>query len=296
MKQTMKLYKERCLQEGKELWELVLDDEVEARINPGEDPKEVREEILSILQKSLDVMKESSSVALDKDVRSVTGMTGGNAKKMHDYFLSGESILGETASLAMAMAFSTSEVNASMGRIVASPTAGSAGIMPASLMTMRKKYGTSDEDLVRAILVATGLGNVIADNATFAGSEGGCQAECGAAAAMSAGAICYLRGADLQTIENSGTIALINIMGLICDPIGGMVEFPCNLRNASGVMNALTASDIALSGARVLVSFDEAVLALKRVGDSLKEELRETGDGGIAICPSALSLKKKYID
>ncbi|MCI5840229.1 MAG: L-serine ammonia-lyase, iron-sulfur-dependent, subunit alpha [Peptoniphilaceae bacterium] len=289
MKTSFKTYKQRCKSENKELWQLVLEDEAE-----GYETDE--KTIFDGIYRSLEVMKSSSKKALDKEVISKTGMTGGNAKKMKNYFLSGDTILGQTANSAMAMAFSTSEVNASMGKIVASPTAGSAGIMPATLMTMREKYGYSDEQLAKALLTAVGIGEIIGDNATFAGAEGGCQAECGAAAAMSAAAVCYLKGYDLDIQGNAASIAFINIMGLICDPIGGMVEFPCNLRNAFGVINALSSADMAMAGVKVLVTFDETVEAMKRVGDSLTAELRETGDGGVAICKSAMLLRKKYID
>ncbi len=285
----MKLLKERCKEENLNLWQLAVKDEIE---NTGK----TEEEIFARLQKTLDVMKASAQRALEEDVRSVTGMTGGNAKKMHEYFLGGKSVLGETASTAMAMALSTSEVNAAMGRIVAAPTAGSAGIIPATMMTMLKKYNYDDRKLCEALLVATQMGQVIFDNATFAGAEGGCQAETGSAASMAAAAVCYLRGYDIEIQENAATAALLNIMGLICDPIGGMVEFPCNLRNANGIMNALASADMAMAGVEMFVTFDEAVEAMKRVGDTLPERLRETGEGGIAVCPSSLRLKKKYID
>lgn len=286
---TMKLLKERCEKENLNLWQLSVKDEIE---NTGK----TEEEIFARLQKTLDVMKASAQRALEEDVRSVTGMTGGNAKKMHEYFLGGKSVLGDTASTAMAMALSTSEVNAAMGRIVAAPTAGSAGIIPATMMTMLQKYNYDDRKLCEALLVATQMGQVIFDNATFAGAEGGCQAETGSAAAMAAAAVCYLRGYDIEIQENAATAALLNIMGLICDPIGGMVEFPCNLRNANGIMNALASADMAMAGVEMFVTFDEAVEAMKRVGDTLPERLRETGEGGIAVCPSSLRLKKKYID
>ncbi|WP_296114499.1 L-serine ammonia-lyase, iron-sulfur-dependent, subunit alpha [uncultured Anaerococcus sp.] len=286
---TMKLLKERSKEENLNLWQLAIKDEIE---NTGK----TEEEIFERLQKTLDVMKASAERALDEDVRSVTGMTGGNAKKMHEYFLGGKSVLGETPAMAMAFALSTSEVNAAMGRIVAAPTAGSAGIIPATMMTMMKKYNFDDRKLCEALLVSTQMGQVIFDNATFAGAEGGCQAETGAAAAMAAAAVCYLQGYDIEIQENAATAALLNIMGLICDPIGGMVEFPCNLRNANGIMNALASADMAMAGVEMFVTFDEAVEAMKRVGDTLPERLRETGEGGIAVCPSSIRLKKKYID
>lgn len=286
---TMKSLKQRCEEENKELWQLALVDEIE---NTGKS----EEEIWDRLQRTLDVMKNSAKAALETEVYSVTGMTGGNAKTMHDYFLKGESVLGEIPSIAMAMALSTSEINAAMGIIAAAPTAGSSGILPATLMTMRYKYKTSDEDLKKALLVASIVGQVIFDNATFAGAEGGCQAETGSAAAMAAAAVCFLRGYDIKIQENAATAAILNILGLVCDPIGGMVEFPCNIRNANGVMNTLASADMAMAGVRMVVTFDEAVDALKRVGDALPAALRETGEGGIAVCPSALKLKAKYID
>ena len=286
---TMKLLKERCQEEGLNLWELSVKDEIETT-------GKTEEEIFARLQKTLDVMKASANRALEEDVRSVTGMTGGNAKKMNEYFLGGKSVLGETPAMAMAFALSTSEVNAAMGRIVAAPTAGSAGIIPATMMTMLKKYEYDDRKLCEALLVATQIGQVIFDNATFAGAEGGCQAETGSAAAMAAAAVCYLQGYDIEIQENAATAALLNIMGLICDPIGGMVEFPCNLRNANGIMNALASADMAMAGVEMFVTFDEAVDAMKRVGDTLPERLRETGEGGIAVCPSSIKLKRKYID
>ena len=283
------LLKERCQKENLTLWELSIKDEIE-------NTKKSEEEIFDRLQRTLDIMKESSHAALDVPVVSVTGMTGGNAKVMHDYFLGGDTVLGDTAAKAMAMALSTSEVNAAMGRIVAAPTAGASGILPATLMTMYHKYGYDDRKLMEAMLVATQVGQVIFDNATFAGAEGGCQAETGSASAMAAAAVCYLRGYDIQIQENAASCALLNVMGLICDPIGGMVEFPCNIRNANGVMNALASADMAMAGVKVFVTFDEAVDAMKRVGDSLPSGLRETGEGGIAVCPSALKLRAKYID
>lgn len=285
----MKTLKERCKKGNCELWEIALEDEIK---NTGKS----EEEIWDRLQRTLDVMKKSAQAALETDVVSVTGMTGGNAKSMHDYFLKGESVLGDTPALAMAMALSTSEINAAMGIIAAAPTAGSSGILPATLMTMYKKYGYSDDELKKALLVTSAIGQVIFDNATFAGAEGGCQAETGSAAAMAAAAVCFLRGYDIQIQENAATAALLNILGLVCDPIGGMVEFPCNLRNANGVMNALASADMAMANVKMIVTFDEAVDALKRVGDVLPARLRETGEGGIAVCPSALKLKAKYID
>ena len=175
---TMKLLKERCKEENLNLWQLAIKDEIE---NTGK----TEEEIFARLQKTLDVMKASAKRALEEDVRSVTGMTGGNAKKMHEYFLGGKSVLGDTPAMAMAFALSTSEVNAAMGRIVAAPTAGSAGIIPATMMTMLNKYDYDDRKLCEALLIATQIGQVIFDNATFAGAEGGCQAETGSASALS---------------------------------------------------------------------------------------------------------------
>lgn len=255
--------------------------------------KKSREELLEGLYKIIEVMKSSATKTLDKELRSVSGLIGGDAKRMKEYSASGNSISGGVVTKAMAYALSTSEVNASMGRICAAPTAGASGILPACLLTMRDKFDLSDEKLVEGLLTASCIGELIAKNATISGAEGGCQAECGSAAAMGAAAIAVLSGAGAEVVFTAASFALINIMGLICDPVAGLVEFPCALRNASGVVNAMASADLALSGVVSLIPFDEVVAAMYKVGRQLPEALRETALGGVAVTDTAKLIKQK---
>ena len=193
----------------------------------------------------------------------------------------------------MAKALSTSEVNASMGKIVAAPTAGAAGIIPAALLTVKERFDLSDEDLINGLFTAAGIGLIRAKNATISGAEGGCQAECGSASAMVAAAIVELLGGDVDQALNAASFALINVMGLVCDPVAGLVEFPCIFRNASGVINALISADLALAGVKSLIPFDEVVEAMYKVGKTMPEALRETALGGVADTLTGREVKKR---
>ena len=171
----------------------------------------------------------------------------------------------------MAKAFSTSEVNASMGKIVAAPTAGASGILPSAILSAQEKLNLTDDDLIKGLFTAAGIGEIIAKNATISGAEGGCQAECGAAAAMAAGAIVEMAGGSPEAALNAAGFALTNILGLVCDPIAGLVEYPCALRNASGVVNAFISADMALADVQSIVPFDEVVEAMYKVGKAMPE-------------------------
>jgi len=270
------------------IYEVVIDNEVEAQGIS-------REEIISKMQKALEVMKASSQEALEKDVKSVSGLIGGDAKRLEDYRKKGETLCGDTVVKAMARALSCSEVNAAMGRIVAAPTAGSCGILPAAVITAAEKLNKSEEDMVNALFTASGIGQIIAKNATVSGAEGGCQAECGAAAAMAAAAIVEMAGGTPEMCLHAAAIALKNIMGLVCDPIAGLVEAPCAKRNASGVVNALISAELALAGIKSIIPFDEVVDAMYKVGKALPEALRETALGGIAATPTGIKLRKQVL-
>ena len=243
-----------------------------------------KEQIEAGLQRTIDVMREAANSRLEESKPSVYGLIGTEARTMYQY--TQRALLGQLGATAMAMALSTSEVNASMGRICAAPTAGSAGILPSILMSLQRFEKYSDTQLREALLVAAGIGQFIEDGATFAGAEGGCQAECGSAAAMAAAAAVYLKGGSVRQSLDAASFAIISILGLVCDPVGGMVEFPCNLRNAFGATNALSAADYALAGVSCPVPFDEVVQVMARVGGTLPDTLRETGMGGIAVAPS----------
>lgn len=271
--------KAACEQTGRSIRDMTLIDECK-HLNQSEDI------VLNELKKRLDVMRSSATNALQKPVYSLSGLTGGNAYKMNQLD-DGQSFSGIPMVLAMSYALSTSETNANMGKIVAAPTAGAAGILPAALFAAQERFDYTDDKLIDALLVAAAIGNIIATNATVSGAEGGCQVECGSAAAMAAAALVSLKSDDTDRIFTAASFALINVMGLVCDPVGGLVEFPCALRNAGGVANAMTAADLALAGVPSVVPFDEVVEALYQVGNSMPMQLRETALGGVAAQPSA---------
>lgn len=251
------------------------------------------DELKTKMAETLDVMKDSANAGLDKEIISISGLTGGNAKRMEDYRKHHEPISGVFINAAMARAFSTSEVNASMGKICASPTAGASGILPAAMLAASEKLDLDDDQLISGLFNAAGIGQIVAKNATVSGAEGGCQAECGVAAAMAASAIVEMAGGSPKQSLDAAGFALTNIMGLVCDPIGGLVEYPCALRNASGVINGLISADMALANVKALVPFDEVVEALYEVGKALPESLRETALGGLAATNTAKDLNNK---
>jgi len=252
------------------------------------------EDLEAKMRETLEVMKASATAALNKEIPSVSGLTGGNSKRVENYKNSDRTLSGVFINAAMAKAISTSEVNASMGRICAAPTAGASGILPSALLSAQEKLDLSDEDLVHGLFTAAGIGEIVAKNATLAGAEGGCQAECGVAAAMAAGAIVEMAGGSPEQSLAAASFCLTNIMGLVCDPIAGLVEYPCALRNASGVVNALISADLALANVQSLIPFDEVVDAMYKVGKAMPESLRETAEGGLADTPTGRELAKKH--
>ena len=250
------------------------------------------EVIINNLRRILDIMEESSIEGLDKDMGSMGGLIGREAKLLEDYRRTGKSLSGDFLISAVAKALSTSQVNASMGRIVAAPTAGAAGILPGVLFSIKKKLDLDEDQLVKGLLTASTIGEIIARKASISGAEGGCQAECGSAAAMAAAALVELSGGTVDQVFHAASFALTNIMGLICDPIAGLVEYPCNIRNAMGVTNAYLSADMALAGMESVVSFDEVVESMKEVGDLMHSSLKETALGGLAKTDTALKIKK----
>ncbi|OPL08077.1 MAG: serine dehydratase [delta proteobacterium ML8_F1] len=247
------------------------------------------------LGKIYEVMKHSAYGAIEDPKRYRGKIIGDEARLMEDYSRKEGTYLGPVASHAMAMAFSTSLVNAAMGRICAAPTAGASGILPAALITAEEMFHHEEKEILDALLTASAVGELIASSATLSGAQGGCQAETGTAAAMAAAALVQLRGGSPEACFNAAGIAIKNILGLVCDPIAGLVESPCAKRNASGVMNALASAEMALAGVMSLIPFDEMVLTMKQVGSQLPASLRETSLGGIAITPTAKALEKKIL-
>lgn len=252
-----------------------------------------RTEVIEKMRKNLHVMLNSSSLAQEKEIKSVSGLIGGDAFKIRKYADIGNTLTGDFMTRAMARAISSSEVNAAMGRIVASPTAGSCGIIPAVIISAAEKLEKSEEDMINALFTASGVGIIIAKNATLAGAEGGCQAECGSAAAMASAAAVEMMGGTVEQSLDAAAIVLKNVMGLVCDPVAGLVEVPCAKRNIAGTVSALTTADIVMAGVKSKIPFDEVVGAMYKVGKQLPPELKETAQGGIAITPTAQRLQKE---
>ena len=250
-------------------------------------------EMFAQMARSLEVMKESVQEGMSKDKRSASGLTGGDAYKMNEALLGGNTIAGPFFGKAMVKAIAVAQTNACMGRIVASPTAGSCGILPSALLTLQEERNIPDKDLIMALFTASAIGIVIATNASVAGAAGGCQAECGAASAMAAAALVELCGGTPKQCEHACAIALKNILGLACDPVAGLVEIPCIKRNAGGVGNALVAAELALAGVESHIPADEVIVAMKKIGDLMSPTLKETAEGGLAVTPTGKKLCEK---
>ncbi len=238
--------------------------------------------VVEKMRAMLSVMRESVAEGMRPGLRSVSGMTGGQAALLSAH--AKNAVGGETLGDAIAKALAVAECNACMGRIVAAPTAGACGILPAALLTAQQRRGYDDDQLVDALFTAAAVGRVIARRATLSGAEGGCQAECGSAAAMAASALVELSGGTPRQASDACAFALMNTLGLVCDPVGGLVEVPCVYRNTAGVAIAFVAADLALAGLRAPIDADQMIDAMKSVGDALPASLRETGEGGCAAC------------
>ena len=229
----------------------------------------------------------------DPALRSASGMVGGDGAKMRRYASERKTVCGEYIAGVIAQALEMGESNACMKCIVAAPTAGSCGVLPAALLPYQQRENLSDDDMVRALYVAGAVGQVIAAKASIAGAAGGCQAEIGTASAMAAAALCYLAGGDAAAVCHAAAIAIKSLLGLVCDPIAGLVEVPCVKRNAAGAVIAMTSADIALAGIRSAVPPDEVIMAMKEVGDKMDVSLRETGIGGVAGTPFGQAISDK---
>lgn len=246
-----------------------------------------REEIMARLERSLEIMEQAAAAALAAPQKTMGGLIGGEAIALEARREAGKAVCGPLLARSAAIAMGTLEVNASMGLIVAAPTAGSCGVLPGALLGQAEAFGFKREALLEGLLTASAVGYLIARNATIAGAEGGCQAEVGTASAMAAAAIAGLHGGSPEQCLWAAGTALVNLMGLVCDPIGGLVESPCQGRNAIGAAGALVAADTALAGIPSPAPLDEVIAAMYAVGRALPGELRETALGGIAAAPSA---------
>lgn len=249
-----------------------------------------REQALAEMDKSWGVMKTAIVQSLEYPQPSMGGLIGGEAQKMQKRMQTDAPLCGTLMARAVCYALGVLEINASMGLIVAAPTAGSSGVLPGALKALQEEFSYSDEDIVLALFNAAAVGYLITKNATVSGAEGGCQAEVGAAAAMAASAAVELAGGGPAECLSAACIAISNLLGLVCDPVCGLVEEPCQKRNAIGVANALTAAEMTMAGIAGVVPFDEMVEVMRRVGQSLPMELRETALGGVAAAPTACKL------
>ncbi len=236
----------------------------------------------------------SADASYDPEQRSASGLVGGAAEQMRRYIESGRSISGDFIGKILAGALRMGECNACMHRIVAAPTAGACGVIPAVLFPYAEKYAVPDQELVKALYITAGFGAVIATRASISGAEAGCQAEIGSASAMSAAALVFLHGGSNDQMATAVAIALKNLMGLVCDPVAGLVEVPCVKRNAIGAMNALTAAELALAGITSAIPADQVLDAMRSVGDSLPSTLKETGKGGVAASEFGLAFKNRF--
>ncbi|MCL2826880.1 MAG: L-serine ammonia-lyase, iron-sulfur-dependent, subunit alpha [Eggerthellaceae bacterium] len=242
------------------------------------------------MRTSCQVMRQSMEAGLTEGKPTLSGWMCGNGAKLASYPQRGVSLLGETGNKAAARAIAIAEHNAAMGRVVAAPTAGACGVLPAVLFTVGELLGSSDEEALDAFFCAAGVGMVAAERATISGAEGGCQAEIGTAAAMAAAAAVELAGGTPAMSAHGAALALKNLLGLVCDPVGGRVEVPCIKRNAIGALVALTAAEMALAGIESLIPFDEVIDAMASIGRLIPCSLRETAEGGLAATPTGRKL------
>ena len=251
------------------------------------------EELFNKMSGNFDVMCEAVIKGSDKDLKSMSGLTGGEAYKMQNYILNNNGGLsGSFVNTAIAAALAVAGYNASMGKIVAAPTAGSCGILPGCLVTLYNEQRANRDDIIMSLFTAGAFGMVIANNASIAGAEGGCQAECGSASAMAAAALVELMNGTPEQCGHAAAIAIANQLGLVCDPVAGLVEIPCIKRNVSGVMIAFSSADMALAGIEAKIPVDECIAAMQSVGDALPAALRETSGGGLADTPTGRKLKE----
>ncbi|MCC9296643.1 L-serine ammonia-lyase, iron-sulfur-dependent, subunit alpha [Clostridium sp. WLY-B-L2] len=277
-----------CQKKNMKIWEYTIEQEAIST-------EKSKEDIFKNMKKSFQVMKDAAECGVRHKVKSVSGLIGGDAYKLNEYCNQGKTLTGTFMVKAMARALSCSEINAAMGKIVAAPTAGSCGIIPATIITAGEKLNKSEDELIQSLFTATGIGIIIAKNATMAGAEGGCQAECGSASAMASAGVVEMMGGTPQQALNASAIVIKNILGLVCDPVAGLVEIPCAMRNASGAVNALTTADMVMAGVISRIPFDDTVSAMYKVGKQLPCELRETALGGLAITETGLKLKRKVL-
>ena len=277
-----------CSEKKQSIWEVIASDDASERKIALED---------SILQmKKIWQAIQDASDSYEAGLHSASGLVGGDGEKLKTYHqnVTHQALTGSFISLVMEEAVRMGESNACMKRIVAAPTAGSCGVLPAILVPYKKLMMEKEEKLIQSLYVAAGIGQVIAFRSSISGAEGGCQAEIGSASAMAAGALCFLQGGDASMIMNAAAMALKNLLGLVCDPVAGLVEVPCVKRNVIGAVNAVTSAQMAMAGITSKIPPDQVIDAMKEIGDKMDESLRETGKGGLAATEFAIRFQEKF--
>lgn len=278
-----------CQEGHKKIYQIAIEQEMK---NSNLSKKEIEEKMMNYWE----VMKDAIQKGMEENTTHKGKIIGGEAQKLKKRYDTNKPVCGQTLAKAISYALSVMEVNASMGKIVAAPTAGSSGILPAIYYSLQENFKIEDKEIVQGIFTSSIVGMIIAKNATLSGAEGGCQAEVGSAAAMGAAGIVEVMGGSPSMALDAAAIALKNLMGLVCDPIAGLVESPCSKRNAIGTANALIAAEMALSGINSIIPFDEVVSAMDSVGKMMPCSLRETAQGGIATTPTGLKIKKEIFN
>lgn len=276
---------ELCHKNNAQIWQVIMMDNAHERM-VSED------KIFENMRLMYKAMKTADN-NYDKSLKSPSRMAGGDGELMYQYNKSGRNICGDFVGMVMEKALKMGESNACMRRIVAAPTAGSCGVIPAVFISYETYFKALEDDMVKALLIASGIGAVIAENASIAGASGGCQAEIGSAIAMAAAGLTFLQGGDSLQIVNSSALALKSMLGLACDPVCGLVEVPCIKRNVAGAMNAITAAQMSMAGIKSVISPDEVIDSMQRIGAAMPSSLKETAREGLAITPTAELIKRE---
>ncbi len=281
---TLKELEELSNKEKIEVWKIIQKSDMEEN-------GRTEEKSFGKMKIMYEAMKEADK-NYDGNLKSASKRAGGDGEKLHKYNKENKNICGEFIGLVMEKAIKMGESNACMKRIVAAPTAGACGVLPAVLISYQEHFNIEDEIMIKAMYVAAGIGKVIATNAFIAGAAGGCQAEIGSASAMAAGALAFLQGGKVREIINAAALALKNMLGLTCDPVAGLVEVPCIKRNSYGAVNAVTSTQLAMAGIESAIEPDDVIDSMRRIGNSMSPCLKETSTGGLAVTESAKNYLK----
>jgi L-serine dehydratase len=277
----------QCDKLQKPFWRVILEDDMEERMTSERESIDKMERLYLTMK--------SADNAYEEGLKSASKLVGGDGARMNRAILEERVLSGPFIGEVIAKALKMGESNACMKKIVAAPTAGSCGVIPAVLLSYEEKYQATTQQMIEAMYVASGIGEVIAARAFLAGAAGGCQAEIGSASAMAAGALAYLNGGDNESIAHAAAMSLKNLLGLVCDTVGGLVEVPCVKRNVVGAVNAIASADMAVAGIHSQIPPDEVIDAMREIGEALPRSLRETGEGGLAATPTGQEIMNRLM-